>query len=290
MEGRLLLRDLLEMTHLGQFGWIDLLDVLLLAIIIYYLLLLIRGTRAVPMLVGVLVMAAAFWTSGLGAATQLRTVHRVLGSFLFYIPFAIIVIFQDTIRRGLAGLARNPIRMLHPPLSDSMIRDVAQAAGTLAERRHGALLVLARSQGMREQLETGILLDAVLSYDLLVGLFTPHAQLHDGAVIIADGRIKAAACFLPLSGRDGLERELGTRHRAALGITEVTDALAIVVSEETGTISLCDDSRMLRGLDPVSLANMLRERLSAARGKVPGPWGGSTHAPTPRAGGLADAS
>ena len=284
-----MLRDFLAMTHLEQFGWIDLLDVLLLAIIIYYLLLLIRGTRAVPMLVGVVVMAVAFWASGLGAATQLRTVHRVLGSFLFYIPFAIIVIFQDTIRRGLAGLSRNPIRMFQPSLSGSMIREVARAAGTLAQRRHGALIVLARTQGLREQIETGTLLDAVLSCDLLVSLFAPHAQLHDGAVIVADGRIKAAACYLPLSAKEGLAKELGTRHRAALGITEETDALAIVVSEESGVISLCDDSSMLRGLDPVSLANLLRERLALGREKAPEPPGDATNASKPGAGGLADA-
>lgn len=260
-----MLRTIIEATHLDQFGWLDLLDILLLAVIIYYLLLLIRGTRAVQMLVGVLIMAAAFWASGLGSASHLRTVHRVLGSFLFYVPFAIIVIFQDTIRRALAGLARNPFRLLHPPLSDSMILEIARSAGTLAELRHGALIVLTRGQGLREQVETGTLLDAVLSYDLLVSLFAPHTPLHDGAVIVSDGRIKAAACFLPLSSGEGMERELGTRHRAAMGITEETDALAIVVSEETGTISMCDDSHMLRGLETASLANILRERLSPGR-------------------------
>jgi diadenylate cyclase len=264
-----LLRNLVEATHLDQFGWVDLLDVLLLAVIIYYLLLLIRGTRAVQMLVGVLILAAAFWASALGSASPLRTVHRVLGSFLFYVPFAIIVIFQDTIRRALAGLARNPFRMLHPPLSDSMILEIARAAGTLSELRHGALIVLARGQGLREQVETGTQLDAVLSYELLVSLFAPHTPLHDGAVIVSDGRIKAAACFLPLSSGEGMERDLGTRHRAGMGITEETDALAIVVSEETGTISVCDNSRMQRGLDTASLANTLRERLSRGRGREP---------------------
>ena len=263
-----MLNSFLEAAHLNQFGWMDLLDVLLLSVIIYYLLLLIRGTRAVQMVVGVLVMAAAFWVSGLPEGAHLRTVHRVLGSFLFYVPFALIVIFQDTIRRALAGLARNPFRMLHPPLTDSMIRDIAQAAGALAERRHGALIVIAREQGLREQVETGILLDATLSYDLLVNLFAPHAPLHDGAVILSDGRIRAAACFLPLSGDSDLGRDLGTRHRAALGITEEADALAIVVSEETGIISMCDAGRMVRGLDAVSVANSLRERLALRGGRL----------------------
>jgi len=261
-----LLRDLLEMTHLDQFGWMDLLDVLLLAVITYYLLLLIRGTRAAQMLVGVLVMAAAFWASGLPQGLHLRTVHRVLGSFLFYVPFALIVIFQDTIRRAVAGLARNPFR-LHPQLTDSMIRDISRAAGMLAERNQGALIVLARENGLREQLETGVPLDATVSGDLLVNIFAPHTPLHDGAVIIGEGRIKAAACFLPLSAEETLNRDLGTRHRAALGITEETDALAIVVSEESGTISLCEGHRMLRRLDANTLARSLRERLGMLRGR-----------------------
>jgi diadenylate cyclase len=268
------LRDLLDMTHLDQFGWVDLLDVLLLAVIIYYLLLLIRGTRAAQMLVGVLVMAVAFWASGLPGGVHLRTVHRVLGSFLFYVPFALIVIFQDTIRRAVAGLARNPLRLLHPQLTDWMIRDIARAADMLAQRRHGALIVLARQQGLREQVETGVVIDAMVSGDLLVNLFAPHTPLHDGAVIIGEGRLKAAACFLPLSAQENLGVEQGARHRAALGITEETDAVAIVVSEESGTISLCEGRSMLRGLDAGSLAHALRERLGmrkagAAPAQVP---------------------
>jgi diadenylate cyclase len=261
------LRDLLEMTHLDQFGWMDLLDILLLAVIIYYMLLLIRGTRAAQMLVGVLVMAVAFWASGLPGGVHLRTVHRVLGSFLFYVPFALIVIFQDTIRRAVAGLARNPLRLLHPHLTDWMIRDIARAADMLAQRRHGALIVLARQQGLREQVETGVTIDAMVSGDLLVNLFAPHTPLHDGAVIIGEGRIKAAACFLPLSGQDNLGVEQGARHRAALGITEETDAVAIVVSEESGTISLSEGRSMMRGLDASSLAHALRERLGMHKGK-----------------------
>lgn len=285
-----MLRDLLEMTHLDQFGWMDLLDVLLLAVIIYYLLLLIRGTKAAQMLVGVLVMAVAFWVSGLPEGVHLRTVHRVLGSFLFYVPFALIVIFQDTIRRAMVGLARNPLRLLHPQLSDWMIRDISRAADQLAQRRHGALIVLAREQGLREQVETGVPIDAAVSGDLLVNLFAPHTPLHDGAVIIGEGRIKAAACFLPLSGQENLGHDLGARHRAALGITEETDALAIVVSEETGTISLCEGRSMLRALDASSLAHSLRERLGMRKGNpvpsrapaldaAPPFRGGSTGAP-----------
>ena len=263
-----MLRTLLDLTHLDQFGWIDLLDVLILAVIIYYLALLIRGTRAVQMLVGVIVLVLAYWTSGLPEGNHLRSVHRVLGSFLFYVPFALIVIFQDTIRRALAGLARNPFLLLSPPrLSDSLIQEIALAATPLADKRHGALIVLEREQGLREQAETGIALDAALSYDLLVNIFAPHTPLHDGAVIVADGRIKAAACFLPLGGGSDLTRELGTLHRAALGITEETDALALVVSEETGRISLCDGPRMIRGLDARGVRDHLRERLSPRRGK-----------------------
>ena len=267
-----MLRTLLHLTHFDQFGWVDLLDVLLLAVIIYYLVLLIRGTRAVQMLVGVIVLVLAYWVSGLPEGSHLRTVHRVLGSFLFYVPFAIIVIFQDTIRRALAGLARNPFRLLATPLTDSMIQDIALAVTTLADRRHGALIVVEGEQGLRDQAETGIRIDAVLSYDLLINIFAPHTPLHDGAVIVSDGRIKAAACFLPLGGGSDLTRELGTRHRAALGISEETDALAIVVSEETGTISICDGRGFTRNLDARGVRDYLRERLLPRRGSpaVPG--------------------
>jgi len=261
------LRTLLDLTHLDQFGWVDALDVLLLAVIIYYLVLLIRGTRAVQMLVGVIVLVLAYWASGLPEGNHLRTVHRVLGSFLFYVPFALIVIFQDTIRRALAGLARNPFRLLAIPLTDSMIQEIALATTTLAARRHGALIVVEREQGLRDQAETGIPIDAALSYDLLINIFAPHTPLHDGAVIVSDGRIKAAACFLPLGGGGELTRELGTRHRAAMGIAEETDALAIVVSEETGTISICDGARIVRGLDARGVRDYLRGRLLPKRGK-----------------------
>lgn len=261
-----MLRSLLDLTHLDQFGWIDLLDVLLLAVIIYQMVQLIRGTRAVQMLVGVILLILAYWLSGLSEGVHLRTVHRVLGSFLFYVPFAIIVIFQDTIRRALAGLGRNPLRFLTSPLSDPMIQEIALAVTTLAARRHGALIVIGREQGLREQAETGIPIDAVLSYDLLVNIFAPHTPLHDGAVVVSDGRIKAAACFLPLGGSGAVTRELGTRHRAALGITEETDAVAIVVSEETGTISICDDRQINRGLDAQGVRDYLKNRLVPRRG------------------------
>ena len=276
-----MLRTLLGLTHFDQFGWIDLLDVFLLAVIIYYLVLLIRGTRAVQMLVGVIVLVLAYWASGFPEGNSLRTVHRVLGSFLFYVPFALIVIFQDTIRRALAGLARNPLRLLSHPLTDSMIQDIALAATTLADRRHGALIVVEREQGLRDQAETGIPIDAALSYDLLINIFAPHTPLHDGAVIVADGRIKAAACFLPLGGGSDLTRELGTRHRAALGIAEETDALAIVVSEETGTISLCDGRRIVRGLDAHGVRECLRDRLLPKWGGTPAAvesYAGEAHA------------
>ena len=150
-----------------------------------------------------------------------------------------------------------------------MIQEIALAVTTLASRLHGALIVIEREQGLREQTETGIPLDAVLSYDLLINLFAPHTPLHDGAVVVSDGRIKAAACFLPLGGGGDLTRELGTRHRAALGITEETDALAIVVSEETGIISICDDRQIVRGLDARGVRDYLKRRLVPGRETAP---------------------
>jgi diadenylate cyclase len=155
------------------------------------------------------------------------------------------------------------------------VNELVLSTAALAAKRYGALIVLEREQGLRTYAETGIILDAAVSYDLLTTIFVPHAPLHDGAVIVTEGRLRAAACFLPLSTRAGLDREMGSRHRAAIGITEETDAVAIVVSEETGAISLVKDGAVRRGLEPRELGAALLEALSPASavrrmGRAPG--------------------
>lgn len=245
--------------HLHDLRGLALLDIAVLAIIIYQLLVLIRGTRAVQMMVGVAGVVALHLMTGPNVL-GLPAVHTVLGNLLLYIPFAVIVLFQNQIRQALMRFGRNPIAALLPRRQyQDVVEEVALAAVSLASKRYGALIVLERGAGLRAFSQTGIKLESVVSYDLLVNLFTPGSPLHDGAVIIAEGRIKAAACYLPLTANPSLSRTYGTRHRAAIGITEESDAIAVVVSEERGLVSLCEDGRIVERLD----ARKLTERLTS---------------------------
>jgi uncharacterized protein (TIGR00159 family) len=245
--------------HLHDLQGLALLDIVVLAIIIYQLMVLIRGTRAVQMMVGVAGVVALHLITGPNVL-GLPAVHTVLGNLLLYIPFAVIVLFQSQIRQALMRFGRNPLAALLPRRQyQDVVDEVALAAVSLASKRYGALIVLERFAGLRAFSQTGIKLESVVSYDLLVNLFTPGSPLHDGAVIIAEGRIKAAACYLPLTANPSLSRTYGTRHRAAIGITEESDAIAVVVSEERGLVSLCEDGRIVERLD----ARKLTERLTS---------------------------
>jgi len=198
---------------------------------------------------------------------QLTAVHSVLGILLLYIPLAVIVLFQNQIRQALANLGRNPLgSLLAKRLDERIVEEVTLAAVSLASKRIGALIVFERSMGLRTFSETGILLDARTSYDLLMNIFTRRSQLHDGAVIIADRRIKAASCYLPLTTNPNLSRTYGTRHRAAIGITEESDAVAIVVSEERGEVSLAENGKITSGYDANSLKPALLDALAARGG------------------------
>jgi uncharacterized protein (TIGR00159 family) len=239
--------------------WRDALDILFVAVVIYNLLLLIRGTRAVQMLLGIVFVGLLYYLAQLA---NLPTLQTLLENLLIVLPFAIIVLFQQEIRRALANFGRNPLWGLTKQQKVvSSFGDIVLAATTLSSQRTGALIVIERLQGLRNFVENGIELDSTLSYDLLINVFTPETPLHDGAVIVQDDRIAAAACFLPLTNNPELSKEFGTRHRAALGITEETDAVAVVVSEETGIISLAFDGEMIRDLDGKSLRNMLYQYL-----------------------------
>jgi len=252
--------EALRQFRAGPLGWlVDLLDIFLLAFIIYHLFLLVRGTRAVQMFLGIGALLVFYWLAGLAG---LRTVHRVVGTILFYVPFAMIVIFQNTIRRALAALGGTlPLRRIYGAQPARLVDEVVLAARSMAQRRIGALIVLGREQGLRSYVETGIQIDAVPSYDLLVNIFVPNTPLHDGAVIIQDSRIQAASCFLPLTSHPTLSKEFGTRHRAAIGISEETDALAVVVSEERGEVSAAFEGRIYRNLEDGELRALLRRHV-----------------------------
>jgi len=243
----------------------DALEILIVALIIYNLLLLIRGTRAVQMILGLLAILVVYWIAVLLKFPPLR---GVLKEVLFYLPFAVIVLFAAEIRRALQQFGRNPlVALFNAPHTEDLVTDVVLAATSLAAKRIGALIVLEQRDGLKTYIENGVSVDALVSYELLVNLFVPGTPLHDGAVIIANHRLASASSFLPLTQRTGLPKEYGTRHRAAIGISEETDALTIVVSEERGTIALARDGHLTDGLDGKALREILSRLTSAsARG------------------------
>ena len=242
-------------SHIPQVSVLSVLDILIVAFLIYEFLKLIKGTRAVPMLTGVIILAFAFYIAHI---EPLRTVDWLLTTLLPYAIFALIVVFGSEIRHVLARLGRRmAMGSLAAGSGDNSYDDIVLAAKQFSENLTGALIVIEREIGLRTYIESGVPLDANLSFDLLTTIFRPSAPLHDGAVIIQKDRIAAAACFLPLSMKP-LSTQLGTRHRAAIGITEESDAISVVVSEETGAISLAVGGNIERNID----AEQLRERLS----------------------------
>jgi diadenylate cyclase len=242
-------------------SWWDLVDIILVAVLIYELLLLIRGTRAVQMALSAGFLIGLFFIS---RWFDLETVNWVIRNLATYVGFAIIVLFQADIRRALAHFGRAQFFQYfeRAASTDEAIEDLVVAATSLAAKRVGAIIAIERQIGLRNYIEGGIPLDATVTYDLLATIFQPGSPLHDGAAILQGDRIAAAACFLPLSINPRVSRELGTRHRAAIGLTEENDAVAIVVSEETGAISLALAGALERGLTP----DRLRQRLKALLG------------------------
>jgi len=235
---------------------ISIIDILLVAIIIYEFLALIKGTRAALMLVGVAALALAFYFSRVG---ELTTLNWVLSTLLPYAVFALIVVFAAEIRQALTRLGRTLTFSRVAASEADAYDDIVLAANLFSQNQTGALIVIEREIGLRTYIESGVPLDAHLTYDLLATIFRPSAPLHDGAVIVQKDRVAAAACFLPLSMNPVLSTQLGTRHRAAIGVTEETDALAVIVSEETGAISLAVGGKIERDLT----VEQLRERLGA---------------------------
>ena len=247
---------MLEFFSVPHLTWTAMLDIVVVAVIIYQLLVFIKGTRAVQMALGLALIVVFFYFSRWIA---LETVSWMVTNILPYFVFVIIVIFQHEIRRALVRFGQAPLFGGFSTINRNEFYDeIVLAVKTLATNQTGALIVIERDIGLKTYIESGIALDAALSYDLLVSIFNPSVPLHDGAVIIQNRRIAAGACFLPLTVKPRLSKELGTRHRAAIGVTEETDAVAIVVSEETGAISFAHDGEMERYLDPDTLRQRLR--------------------------------
>jgi diadenylate cyclase len=250
----------------------DLIDILVVAFIVYQILMLIRGTRAVQLVIGLGVLFGAYVLSRwLG----LYTLQWLLSYVGLVVPIALLILFQPELRRMLEQLGRGGVSLVgltpHGLDRESAIRlvnDVARAARVLASRKIGALMVLERQVGLEDLVETGIRVDAVVTVQLLISIFFPNTPLHDGALIVRGNRVAAAGCLLPLSERPGISRALGTRHRAAIGVTEETDAVAVVVSEETGTISVAQEGRLSRGLTEEELKVILLSLSEPQAGRV----------------------
>jgi diadenylate cyclase len=237
--------------------WWDLVDILVVSVLIYEVLKLIRGTRAVQMGLGAGVLVGLYYLSQWG---HLETVNWLIRNLAGYIVFAVIVLFQADIRRALAHLGRAPFfrYFAKQESAEESVEELVVAASMLSSQRTGAIIAIERQIGLRNYVEGGIPLDAVLTYDLLLSIFQPSSPLHDGAVIVQEDRVAAAACFLPLTVNPKLSKELGSRHRAAIGLTEENDSVAIVVSEESGAISIVADGQIERGLTPDALRTRLR--------------------------------
>jgi diadenylate cyclase len=239
------------------------LDILIIAILIYYLLKLLRGTRAVQMLVAIGLLMV-FYRGARWA--RLEMVEWLLTTMLPYIAITMIILFQPEIRRALSRIGRNLSLMKFASHNTKAEHDdIVMAAESFSQNRIGALLVVARQAGLQTYIESGIPLDAKLSYDLLLSIFRPGSPLHDGAVIIEGSRVAAAGCFLPLSLNPMISKQLGTRHRAAIGVTEDSDAIVVIVSEETGSISLASAGALETNLMPEELSDRLTEIFSRRR-------------------------
>ena len=239
-------------------GWWDLLDIAIVALLVYELLKLVRRTHAAQILLGGGLLVVLYYAAQFA---PLQTTNWLVTDMFGYIVFAAIVLFQADIRHALAHFGRAPFfrYLSRPETTRETIEEVVVALRMLADAREGAIVVIEREIGLRNYVESGIPLDAAVSYDLLVSVFRPASPLHDGAVIIQQDRVAAAACFLPLTINPRINKDLGSRHRAAIGLSEETDAVALVVSEETGRLSLVLDGEIEQDLEP----EQLRYRLEA---------------------------
>jgi diadenylate cyclase len=244
-------------------------DVFLVFLVVYAVLKVLRGTRAAPMALGFGLFGLLYW---LAASQGLATLEFILRGVALYIGVAIIVLFQTEIRQALIKFGnqfRTPFnRKRRGQFGEGIYDEIVLAAATLASTKTGALIVIERDVGLKGLVDAGVGLDAELSYDLIVSIFNSASPLHDGAIIIRNDRIAAASCFLPLSLNPLLAKDLGTRHRAAVGVTEDSDAVAIVVSEETGLISFVRGGRIKRALDPTRLRAAIFQAIEGGDGTV----------------------
>jgi len=247
----------------------DTIDIIIVATIIYYLLSMIEGTRAVQILSGLVALFVLYFVS---QRWEFYTLNWILGHFLGSIIIITVILFQNDIRRALAALGKNPLVLkLSSGKSEELVVDeIVKSTSFLANRQIGALIAIERTNSLADFVEIGMRIDAWVSRELIISIFNTSSPLHDGGIIIGRNKILSAGSFFPLATDPDLERELGTRHRAAIGLSRETDAIVVVVSEETGIVSLASEGNLTRGLDATSLNNRLLDLLEIRRYQTEG--------------------
>ena len=254
-----------EMEILRQFRWQDLVDIILMSIILYRLLLIIKGTKAAHMLIG---LGVLLFASLISRYFELYTVDWLIQSFWAQIVIAIIIIFQPEIRRALAQMGEAQfLQTLTSAEELKSLEEIVRATVALSNRKIGALIAIERDTSLKDFVEMGTPLDAKVSKEVLLSIFHPTSPIHDGAVVIKGNRIVAAGCFLPITMSPEISRSLGTRHRAGIGITEETDAVVIIVSEETGVISMAINRNLETHIDMGSLRDILTDLFTTKKAK-----------------------
>jgi uncharacterized protein (TIGR00159 family) len=245
---------------------IDLLDIGIVALIVYRILLLIKGTRAMQMLTGLGILGIGFYLS---SVLEIFTTHWLFSYFFDYLILIVIVLFQDDLRRALTHVGKNPFFSGASAEEErEMVDEIARAASRLAKEKIGALIVIERETGLKNFIDTGSQLESKVNAELLYAIFVPISPIHDGAVIVTGGRIAAAGCFLPLSKDPNIDKRYGTRHRAALGLTEDSDAIVVLVSEEAGESHLVKNGKITTNLNEEELRQSLAALLDFSRGQV----------------------
>jgi diadenylate cyclase len=258
--------ELFEQIRLLLPGWQDLLEILIVAYAIYWILLLFRGNRAIQMLVAVIVLVSVY---ALADLLNFNIITALLGRIFEYGVLALLIIFAPELRSGLAALGQaHATRFFKPAAAVGVAEEIGSAVERLSRTNRGAIIAIENEMDLSDYVQSGSALQAKVSADLLSTIFTPYSPLHDGAVLIRRDSIIAAGCILPLSQSDIHDRSLGTRHRAALGLSEETDALVIVVSEETAVVSVAQQGRLMRNVSPTQLRDILSGRVSRATGET----------------------
>jgi uncharacterized protein (TIGR00159 family) len=254
---------------LSEFRWIDLIDILIVTFVVYRLILLMKGTRAERMLWGLAVIVLVYFVS---QRMELFTLHWILSNFLSSIVIIVIVVFQRDIRRVLVQVGRTSFFSRGLGIKEELLEELTKAAFQMSKNKTGALIVLERDVGLGDYMDVGVEVDAKVSSEMVLSIFNPASPVHDGAAIIRKGRISRVGCFLPLARDPEISKSLGTRHRAALGLTEDTDAVIIVVSEETGEVSLVVNREIIRDLDAGTFLKKLKDIFITGGEKRMFPW------------------